>query len=353
MPRRVTLDDLAEQLKLSKFSVSRALSGKPGVSERTRERVQLAAREAGYNHTSTAAAAERVIHLVIPRADAIHSSFWIEVISGAENEARNLGFRLTVNVIGAERGVDILDGEVSGLILAGRRSRGVIEPFLELPIPKVLIGHPRPMEMLDSVQTANFDAGYAVGSLLGGLGHRRIAFFTDAPEDEGRNLRLAGLTEAMRFHEGAAVVPFHFDGDADARSIALAALNSPQQPTAFSAATDFVAITLAWGLLELGLRVPQHVSVIGSNDSHTASQLGLKLTTVRQPMHEIGAAAVEMLHWRMDKAVANARPRRTLLTPEMIERSTHGPVNEAGLREALLAIASVGQAPAPSPVLPT
>ena len=213
MPRKVTLDDLSQQLKLSKFSVSRAVSGKPGVSEETREQVVRLARELGYNHTATLpAASERVIHLVIPRADAIHSSFWIEVIGGAEAEAKALGFRLTVDVMGAERGTGIVDGKASGVILAGRRSRGVIEPFLQLSIPKVLIGHPRPMEMVDSVQTANFDAGFVVGRLLGELGHRRIAFFTDAPEDEGRNLRLAGLAEAMRAYDGAAVAQFHFEG---------------------------------------------------------------------------------------------------------------------------------------------
>ncbi len=72
--------------------------------------------------------------------------------------------------------------------------------------------------------------------------------------------------------------------------------------------------------------MPQHVSVIGSNDSHTASQLGLKMTTVRQPMNEIGATAVEMLRWRMQRAAPDARPRRTLLTPEFVERATHGPL---------------------------
>jgi LacI family transcriptional regulator len=336
MPRKVTLDDLSRKLSLSKFSVSRALSGKPGVSDETREQVVRLARDLGYNHTAAPpAVSERVIHLLIPRADAIHSSFWIEVIAGAEAEAKALGFRLNIDVLGTERGTDIVDGRTSGLILAGRRSRGVIEPFLQLPLPKVLIGHPRPMEFVDSVQTANFDAGFAVGRLLGDLGHRRIAFFTDAPEDEGRNLRLAGLIEAMRAHPGAAVEQIRFDPEADASTIALEALRSEHRPTAFSAATDFVAITLAWGLLEAGLRVPQHVSVIGSNDSHTASQLGLRLTTVRQPMLEIGAAAVEMLQWRLDKAAPTARPRRTLLPPELIERATHGPYNPADLMKAL------------------
>jgi LacI family transcriptional regulator len=350
MPKKVTLDDLSEQLKLSKFSVSRALSGKPGVSEQTREQVVQVARQLGYNHTATLpAASERVVHLIIPRADAIHSSFWIEVIAGAEAEAKALGFRLTVDVMGGERGTEIIEDKTSALILAGRRSRGVMEPFLKLPIPKVMIGHPRPMEMVDSVQTANFDAGFAVGQLLGRLGHRRIAFFTDAPEDEGRNLRVAGLTEGMREFPDARIEQIHFNSEDDASSIALDALRSTHRPTAFSAATDFVAITLAWGLLEAGLRVPQHVSVIGSNDSHTASQLGLRLTTVRQPMQEIGAAAIQMLQWRLDKAGPSARPRRTLLTPEMIERTTHGPCNPAALEEALAQIELGSVAPRKEP----
>jgi LacI family transcriptional regulator len=344
LARRVTLEDLSRQLNLSKFSVSRALSGKPGVSQRTRETVLRAARASGYDHVAVAPSApDRTVHLIIPRADAIQSSFWIEVIGGAEAEAENIGYRLTVDVINDGRGTEVVDAGVDGLILAGRRSRGVIEPFMQLPMSKVLIGHPRPMELVDSVQAANFDGGYSVGDMLGRLGHRRIAFFTDAPEDEGRNLRQAGLVEAMRIHGGMVLPPFRFDRDADARTMARAALLAPGRPTAFAGATDFVAITLAWGLLELGLKVPQHVSVVGSNDSHTASQLGLKMSTVRQPMQEIGAVAVQMLQWRLERAAPDARPRRTLLTPEFIERATHGPCNEEGLARALEAIAATAE----------
>jgi LacI family transcriptional regulator len=335
MARKVTLDDLSRELELSKFSISRALSGRPGVSEQTREAVLRVARDLGYSHAATTTSpSEKLIRLVIPQADAIHSGFWVEVIDGAEAEARAIGYRLTIDVLNADRGTEVLGEDVSGLILTGRRSRGVIEPFLQLPIAKVLIGHPRPMELVDSVQAANFDGGYAVGDMLGRLGHRRIGFFTDAPEDEGRNLRLAGLTEAMRVH-GGTVLPFDFDDSTDAKQIALGALLSPHRPTAFSGATDFVAITLAWGLLELGLKMPEHVSIVGSNDSQAASQAGLKLTTVRQPMHEIGAAAMQMLQWRLEKAPAVARPRRTLLTPELVERATHGPCDENALARML------------------
>lgn len=337
MAQKITLDDLSRQLGLSKFSVSRALSGKPGVSEKTRDVVVQLAREVGYNHTGVQpiAASEKIVHLIIPQADAINSSFWIEVIEGAEAEARALGYRLVIDVLSSDRGTDILQDNVHGLLLAGRRSRGIIEPFMQLDIPKVLIGHPRPMELIDSVQAANFDGGYCAGDVLAKLGHRCIAFFTDAPEDEGRNLRQAGLVEAMRVHGGAALPPVPFDPNIDAKTLVLDTLRGPNMPTAFAGATDFVAMTLAWGLMELGLKIPHHISVVGSNDSHTASQLGIKLSTVRQPMHEIGAAAMQALRWRLEEAAPQARPRRTLLTPEFVERATHGPANSAGLAKAL------------------
>ncbi len=337
MAQKITLDDLSRQLGLSKFSVSRALSGKPGVSENTRSMVLQTARELGYNHTAVAQPmdSEKIVHLIIPQADAINSSFWIEVIEGAEAEARMMGYRLVIDVLSSNKGTDVLQDNVHGLLLAGRRSRGVIEPFLQLDIPKVLIGHPRPMELIDSVQAANFDGGYSVGDALGKLGHRCIAFFTDAPEDEGRNLRQAGLIEAMRMYGGTTLPAVRFDASIDAKSIVLETLRGPHMPTAFAGATDFVAMTLAWGLMELGLKIPKDISVIGSNDSHSASQLGLKLTTVRQPMHEIGAAAMQTLRWRLEQASVHARPRRTLLTPEFIERATHGPANPQGLADSL------------------
>jgi LacI family transcriptional regulator len=334
------LEDLSRQLGLSKFSVSRALSGRPGVSPKTRDAVMQLARDLGYNHSGVQqiAPSERVVHLIIPQADAINSSFWVEVIEGAEAEARTMGYRLVIDVLRSNRGTDVLQDNVHGLLLAGRRSRGIIEPFLQLDIPKVLIGHPRPMELIDSVQAANFDGGYCAGDVLAKLGHRCIAFFTDAPEDEGRNLRQAGLVEAMRVHGGIALPPVGFEPGKDAKSLVLETLRGPLLPTAFAGATDFVAMTLAWSLMELGLKIPQHISVVGSNDSHTASQLGMRLSTVRQPMHEIGAAAMQTLRWRLEQAPPQARPRRTLLTPEFVERSTHGTANEKGLADALAAI---------------
>lgn len=337
MTQKITLDDLSRRMGLSKFSVSRALSGKPGVSEKTRDAVMQLARDLGYNHTGVQplVANEKIVHLIIPQPDAINSSFWIEVIEGAEAEARALGYRLVIDVLSSDRGTDIVQENVHGLLLAGRRSRGIIEPFIQLDIPKVLIGHPRPMELIDSVQAANFDGGYCAGDVLGKAGHRCIAFFTDAPEDEGRNLRQAGLVEAMRVHNGVALPAVRFDASVDAKSVVLETLRGPQLPTAFAGATDFVAMTLAWGLMELGLKIPHHISVVGSNDSHSASQLGIKLSTVRQPMHEIGAAAMQALRWRLEQAAPNARPRRTLLTPEFVERGTHGPANSIGLARAL------------------
>ncbi len=339
MNGRITLDDLASALGLSKFSISRALSGKPGVSARTRERIVQTARDMGYNHAAIHEAAPsgpRDVRLIIPSADAIKSSFWIEVIEGAENEARRLGYRLSTLVIGGEGEQEAASAD-QPLILAGRRSRGMLEPYIRLPVPKVLIGHPRPMEMIDSVQSANFDGGFAAGKLLADNGHRRVAFFTDAPEDEGRNLRHAGLIESLRLC-GGAVKSFNFSEALEARTMARDALKDPLRPTAFACATDFVAITLAWGLLELGLQVPNLISVVGANDSQTATLLGLKLTTIRQSVTEIGEAAIQMLHWRLHVAAPDARPRRTLLTPEMIERATHGACNEAALKKAVDAL---------------
>lgn len=337
MGRKLKLEDLAEVLGLSKFSVSRALSGKPGVGQTTRERVLKTAREMGYGHPNLTSQSEdaRDIRLIIPSFDAIRSSFWIEVIDGAETAARKLGYRLTTLVLSSAGGAlePIQDG-VAGLILAGRRSRGVLEPFVQLPVPKVLIGHPRPMEMIDSVQSANFDCGFAAGKILADFGHTRIAFFTDAPDDEGRNLRHAGLVEAARL-VGGEVHVFGFDETREGKVMALQALQHRFQPTAFACATDAVAINLSWGLIEIGLQVPRDVSIIGSNDVHTASSLGIRLTTIRQPVHEIGATAVQTLHWRLTTAAPDARPRRTLLTPELVKRSTHGHANPEGLLKAL------------------
>src|SRR5690606_18514804 len=147
--KRVTMDDIARHLGISKYSVSRALAGKPGVSEETRRRVLTAARDLGYRvpaRDGSPTRRGRNLVLII-RSDEVHDhEFWMEVIAGCEGAARSAGFNLITRPLGPEEmGLQpSLDG-VAGLLVAGSRARPAMEPYTSRGIPTVLITYPKPL----------------------------------------------------------------------------------------------------------------------------------------------------------------------------------------------------------------
>ncbi|MBN9058628.1 MAG: LacI family DNA-binding transcriptional regulator, partial [Rhizobiales bacterium] len=130
---RVTIQDLADRLGLSKFSVSRALSGKPGVAESTRSRVLQAARAMGYRaHAETAHPVGQIL-FVRSEVDPVSSELWFNIMQGAEIAAR------------------------SG-------------------VPVVCASYVEPLVRFDHVVGADWESGVAVARMLTGLGHRHVAF---------------------------------------------------------------------------------------------------------------------------------------------------------------------------------
>jgi LacI family transcriptional regulator len=340
--KKVTLTDISGHLGLSKFSVSRALSGRGGVSPHTRDKVLQAARELGYDHpalgnSSAEAPADKVL-LLIPRDDALISQYWMEVIAGAEDEAVRLGYGLVTRLIGSEDSFGFhSEPAACGLIMAGRRSRGLLEPFMHASIPITLIGPPNPGEKVDAIQMADWDCGYLVGEHLGGLGHRVIAYVTDAPQERPRNERYRGMSDAMAGLQGVRLSRVPFDRNDDATIMLKDLLGGPNPPTALFCASDFVAYHLIWSLSELGIKVPEEISVVGASDLPAATRFGPQLTTIRHPMQEVGVAAMQMLDWRIRIGGPTLRPRRMVLVPEFIQRATTGPVPQPAPARATLA----------------
>lgn len=335
--KRVTLDHLSAHLGLSKFSVSRALSGKGGVSERTRRDVFEAARKLGYNHPAMERMGipGRKLKLLIPRADSVSSQFWGEVIAGAEAEAARMGFDFSVDLVTEDSNSALLLRGVSGVIVAGRRSRGLTEQYIHADLPVVLIGHQTPFEKVDCVRSSSWASGYLIGKHFSGLGHRHIAYFTDVPEDKARQERLRGLRDAMNEVDGATIASHTYAPGSDAVLALRRSLTVRDTPTAVFGATDLVAMSIAWAALEMGLRIPQQLSIAGCNDVPVAMHIGLKLSTIRQPTRDVGAAAIQMIDWRLERARPGEAPRQLLLQPQFVQRESTAVPNAVALARAL------------------
>lgn len=116
--QRVTIQDLADHLGLSKFSVSRALSGKPGVGEATRNRVIRAARSMGYRLVQDVAYTVGHILFIRQEIDPVSSELWLNIMNGAEQEGERLGFAIVPRQARYLSEGGEIDSSVAGIILA-------------------------------------------------------------------------------------------------------------------------------------------------------------------------------------------------------------------------------------------
>ncbi len=324
--KEVTLGTIAKCLNLSRYSVSRALSGKNGVSEETRQAVFKIAQELGYQHHAIKEEGSNIM-LLIPQDSAYNSEFWINVIGGAEQEAERLGFNLITRPLlqGAAHTVLPLKRQIHGLIGVGHRSRELVEIYAEAGIPITLITHPKPLETFDTVTTRNWEGGFVVGQHLVELGHRKITFVTDITDELTREERLRGLKDAVRGYSTVEVneLRMHLDhlGEEFERVFA-PALNDRSNATAIFCSLDVIAFYVIWALNRLGLKVPQDVSVVGFTDCAQASQFVPKLTTVHSPMRHLGIAAMQNVFRQIESKGSSGLPRHISIAPKLILRES-------------------------------
>ena len=299
--------EVAMRAGVSTATVSRALSGKSSVSDTTRQRVLAAARDLGYvvssNASGLATGRTKNVGVVIPF---LTRWFYSTAIEGAETALLHRGYDLTLYNLGG--GADdrrsvfehfLLRKRVDAVIaISLELTASEVSHLLAMNTPLVGIGGPLP-----GVRTLSIDdvavARQATEHLLQ-LGHRRLAHIGGDQASE-RDFHLptnrrvgfdAALDAAGIQHNPDLVVTADFTIEGGHRA-ATALLVQSDRPTAIFAASDEMAIGVILAARDLGLRVPEDVSVIGIDDHELAAFFGL--TTIAQYPAEQGRRAVEIL----------------------------------------------------------
>jgi LacI family xylobiose transport system transcriptional regulator len=299
---RTTLARIATEASVSMSTVSKVLNGRVGVAPETRARVEELLQASGYNRRGTSQSAS-LIELVV--SDLV--SVWaIEIIRGVERIARENDLSLVLTQSGDHHSPD--PEWIEGVIQ--RRPAGVILVFSDLSpehkvmlrsrnIPFVIIdpsGDPAPD--VPSVGSANWSGGLLATRHLIGLGHRRIGMITGPDDMMCSRARVSGFRSAMEEAglgvEDGLVVSGEFrreDGLAQGHAL----LGRPDRPTAIFAGSDLQAFGVYEAARELGLKVPEDVSVVGYDDIQVAQWVGPPLTTVRQPLTEMAETATRLV----------------------------------------------------------
>lgn len=305
--RAVTIVDIGRQLGLSAMTISRALTGNPEVSDKTRQRVLQCARELGYqpNRWARSLATRRssIIGVVIPD---ISHSFFAEITCGVEEVVEKAGYDI---LLCHSRGLatkeeaeiaTLVSSHVDGLIVASVQAQRKPEPFTklaEMQVPFVLVDRFFPKSAFSSVRVDDVAVGKLATQCLIELGHRRIAHI-QGPQLSPAVLRQQGYLAALKA-QGIAVRKdwittgnFDIPGGSDA---ARKLLQTSPRPTAIFAANDPMAIGAIYACREAGLRVPEDISIVGAGNIEGPHHPNPFLTTVDWPREELGRVAAEFV----------------------------------------------------------
>lgn len=349
-----TLKDLAGHLNLSPSTISLVLNHSPvadAIPEETHQRVFAAARELGYrpNYIAVSLRSQRTnsIGVLVPE---ISDPWAAEIVSGIESHLLAHGYhylvtshrRSTQSLL--EDDLDLLTRRgVDGLILVATEVR-------EAPLlPAVVISGHRRVEGLSNVVIDHDRAARLALTHLKDLGHRRIALFRGQPgssdtEDRSRaifkaaaslgveipkelTLQLSGEGEDEVFTPDAA----YQEGYAFGKKLLSRRGSTASGFTALFAFDDASAIGAIRAFLDAGLSVPDDLSVVGFDDIQNAAYYNPRLTTVRQPLREMGRIAAQVLLERITtpRQRGKADDSFVVVDPELIVRDSTGPARKS------------------------
>ncbi len=321
------MQQIADHLGVSKFVVSKALSGKGGVNETTKNRVIQAASQLGYfaqknayikNQSITqqpsSFTGKQSVIVLMPniRFQTKDSLYWGKILEGTSEELERRGLGM---VIVSESRVDhfihVLNPEgILGMIGVGQIDSSLLLEVHRLGIPMVLVDHEDALIPTDTVFANNGDSISRLCNHLMGLGHTRLHFIGDIQFSRSFRDRWSGFREALE--ENGLGTPAIHDPMLRLRGVEtgefvpdfedwiLARQKARQLPTALVCANDEIAIRVEQSLKKLGIDVPGQITVTGFDNIDDAYRSEPPITTMHVPKEAMGRRAVRKLIERIE-----------------------------------------------------
>ena len=328
-----TIRHIAREAGVSIGTVSNVLNNPEAVSEETRARVLEVMRRHDYRPSAIARSLKtrrtRIFGLIVSN---IFNPFSAELVQGATEAAQRLGSRLLIASAAhdshdvPDHVADLLDQWVDGIFLAAQPlPEGMLATLDFGKAPLVVMDHGQ-TPPANAVGLVGFDwqsAGYQATRHLVDLGHRRIGYVGGIPDRSSTTLREAGYRLALAEADIPYQPELHLAGDFLTESgyrCARQLLELPDRPTALVLANDLMALGAYQAAAELGLRIPEDVSIVGMDDNFFVAYIHPALTTVHVPTRELGRIGLQFLAETPDP---NTPVRRIVLpTALVVRRST-------------------------------
>lgn len=305
--KRSTMAQIAKEAGVSTTTVSKVLNQLPGVGAQTRARIQQLIEQHDYIQNHAARHLRKgqsgLIDLVIMR---LEGGYDLGIMHGVQDVLEESGHRLVIFATHENEDTELLwlrrllDRSTDGVLLLLPYERlGIANALMEQGIPFVSIGdRNEPTTAFPTIGSTIWLGGYTATEYLISLGHRRIGIITGPLHLTTSRARLAGYREALE-RAGIPIDPAlicegnYLLGDGVQQTYSL--LDQPEPPTAIFAGNDAQAAGVYQALYQHNIHIPDAMSVIGFDDVMYSAQMSPPLTTIHQPLAEMGKMAATML----------------------------------------------------------
>lgn len=324
-----TIYDVAREANVSIATVSKVINNTGRIGEKTRQRVLQVMKELDYQPSLVASAltgkSTYSIGLLIPD---LANPFFAELARSIEDRGHELGYSIVMCSTDyrpekESKYISLLKQKsVDGFILAsGFQNDAVIRDLLNLKIPIAVLARDVSTVSVDTVTVDDFIGGYNATQHLLDLGHQQIGAIQldlEVGRERTRGYRHA-LQENGLEYNGKYVLfgPSSVEGG---KQMGLKMLQAAERPTAIFAGNDLVAIGIIQAARELGLSIPDDVSVVGYDNTILAAISNPPLTTVAQPFHDMGRQVMDLLIEEI-KGEKKGK-KRVVMLPELCVRES-------------------------------
>jgi len=332
--KRVTITDVAQHAGVSTAAVSKVLRNAYGVSTAMQEKVRAAIAELDYRPHAAARGMRGRTYTIGVLLDNIRNAFFADILDGVRDELRDSEYTVMIGAAGfgadaQQRTIrSMVDRQMDGLLLIAPGIQRTEVLTTAQSTPTVVIGHHDASDLHDSVVDADAAGAGLVVDHLVGLGHRNIALVSSPGTRSSKWTRTPeivlsdGYTDAMDRHglaDHARICRTAYSDEGGYKA-GMSLLTGNNPPTAIMTGADVAALGVWRAAHELGLRVPEDVSLVGYNNTALADLATVQLTSVDQAGHDMGSTAARLLIERVE--ARRERAVVTTMTPRLVVRNS-------------------------------
>lgn len=308
--RKVTLDTIANELGITKVTVSKALNNQPGVSEELKKRIIELSGNLGYVNRKEKTDVRPVVKLgiLVPKRFFLDTdNFYTRIYYYMNRECALQNITLALYILNPEEELNVTyplaltqdQVELSGLFIAGEVSSEYLRALIALSLPIVAIDFYKSDLHLDYVVTDNYRSGTLVTTYLIEKGHKQIGFVGDPKFTSSVMDRYCGYIKALTQHELEWRKQWHIVNNDEHGKYHLDFDLPDPLPTAFVCHCDMAAYKLILKLQTAGIHVPNDVSLISFDNTELSQSIVPALTTMNIDKSQIAIMSLKRMLWRL------------------------------------------------------